>query len=75
MKSLMVAAALLAGGFILTGALASVLQARAVARNTVDMTYRPDADAMTDRWGWPVPPKTIEPLPESGPPASWDSQA
>lgn len=70
----------MAGGLALTGVVASALQAYAEAGHRVDPGYTPDADAMTDRWGFPVAPKAETPPQKAPPydggaPASWHNQA
>jgi hypothetical protein len=48
----MALAALFAGGLLMTILLGNGLQQRATG--TVDSTYSPAADAVTDEYGWPV---------------------
>jgi len=61
MKGVLRIGGLMAGAMMLTGLLGNALQQRALSGHSVDSSYRPDAEATTDRWGWPVPPK---PMPE-----------
>lgn len=65
MKGVSTIAALMVGAMMLTSLLGNALQERALSGHSVDSSYRPDAEATTDRWGWPVLPKPM-PEPDAG---------